>query len=214
MRGDKRQRLRLLFSKGEEIRYISHLDLVRLWHRALRRAGVPLAYSKGFNPRPKISLAAPLPVGFTSEGEVMEVWLEHSISTVDFARSVRSELPPGITLKEVEEIYLALPSLQSQIRFAEYLVSPLGELRQEVCSRTERLLAAESIPRRRRGKDYDLRPLIDDLRLGEGGLRMRLRQDAAGAGRPDEVVEALGLERVGKSIHRMGLIFASHLSEG
>ncbi|MFQ5886684.1 MAG: TIGR03936 family radical SAM-associated protein, partial [Anaerolineae bacterium] len=58
------QRIRITFSKGEEIQYISHLDMMRLWKRTLRRANLPLAYSKGFNPQPKISIAAPLPVGF------------------------------------------------------------------------------------------------------------------------------------------------------
>jgi len=203
------QRIRFTFSKGEEIRYISHLDMMRLWKRALRRANVPLAYSKGFNPQPKISIAAPLPVGFTGEGEVMDIVLERPVSLASLARSVKKQIPLGITLKEVREVYMALPSLQSQVRFAEYTVSPLDD--EEVQNRIEELLATEALPRERRGKKYDLRPLIDDLRLEGSSLWMRLKHDAQGAGRPDEVLAALGLERAGKAIHRTRLIFASQL---
>ncbi len=205
------QRIRITFGKGEEIRYLSHLDMMRLWKRALRRASVPLVYSQGFNPQPKISLAAPLPVGFTGEEEVMDILLERPVSLTSFARSVKKQIPPGITLKEVREVYMALPSLQSQVRFAEYTVSLLdGE---EVQNRIEELLAAGTIPRERRGKGYDLRPLIDDLRLEGSSLWMRLKHDSEGAGRPDEVLAALGLERAGKAIHRTRLIFASQVGQ-
>lgn len=203
------QRIRITFSRGEEIRYLSHLDMMRLWKRALRRANVPLAYSKGFNPQPKISIAAPLAVGFTGEEEVMDIVLERPVSLTSFARGAKKQTPAGITLKEVREVYMALPSLQSQVRFAEYVVSPLdGE---EAQDRIGELLAAEAIPRERRGKKYDLRPLIDDLRLEGSSLWMRLKHDAQGAGRPDEVLAALEIERAGKAIHRTRLIFASQL---
>jgi len=71
-----RQRLRITFAKGETLKYISHLDLARAWERALRRAGVPLAYSQGFNPRPKMAFAAALPVGYTATAEMVDILLE------------------------------------------------------------------------------------------------------------------------------------------
>ena len=58
-------RLRIKFSRGEQLKFLSHLDLMRLWERALRRAGINPAYSEGFSPHPRISLAAPLAVGVT-----------------------------------------------------------------------------------------------------------------------------------------------------
>jgi radical SAM-linked protein len=69
------QRLRLKFGRGEDLKFLSHLDLMRLWERALRRAGLPLAYSEGFTPHPQIALAAPLLVGVTSDAELMDVSL-------------------------------------------------------------------------------------------------------------------------------------------
>ena len=69
------QRLRVKFGRGRKLKYISHLDLMRLWERGLRRAGVPVAYSEGFNPRPRLSFASPLAVGTTSESELLDILL-------------------------------------------------------------------------------------------------------------------------------------------
>ena len=68
-------RVRITFSKQGALRFIGHLDLHRLWERAMRRANLPLTYSQGFHPQPKISLAAALPLGFSSRGEVLDARL-------------------------------------------------------------------------------------------------------------------------------------------
>jgi radical SAM-linked protein len=207
------QRLRITFAKGEEIKYISHLDLMRLWERALRRARVSVAYSRGFNPRPKIAFAAPLPVGFTSQGEVMDVVLERRISPYNFAKSLLSRLPPGLEVLSVEEVYPKLPSLQSQVRSAEYRVTVFLEGSQEemeeklLAERVRQLLAAEELLRQRRGKEYDLCPLIEDMwvegKEADGWLLgMRLRAGNQGTGRPDEVLDALGLAEKPHAIRR------------
>lgn len=207
------QRLRITFAKGEEIKYISHLDLMRLWQRALRRARVPLAYSRGFNPRPEIAAAAPLPVGFTSRREVMDIVLERRISPYSFAKLLLGHLPLGLELLSVEEIHPKLPSLQSQVRSAEYQVTvswdgSQGETEGKLCA----LLLAEQLLRQRRGKDYDLRPLIEELWV-EGKetdgwvLGMRLRAGDQGTGRPDEVLGALGLAEEPYAVRRERLLF-------
>ena len=95
------QRLRIRLSRGEEIKFISHLDIMRLWERALRRAQIPLAYSEGFNPHPRISLAAPLPVGVTSEAELMDVFTIKWVSPHWFATMINEQLPPGMEILEV-----------------------------------------------------------------------------------------------------------------
>ena len=108
------QRLRLTFSRGGELKFISHLNIMKLWERALRRAGIPLAYSQGFSPQPRLSIAAPLPLGVTSEAELMDVFLERRTSPHFFIKSVSSELPHGIDLSVVQEVGLGVSSLQSQ----------------------------------------------------------------------------------------------------
>ena len=212
-----RQRLRITFAKGEPIKYISHLDLMRTWERALRRAQVPLAYSEGFNPRPKISIAAPLPVGFTGRGEVMDIVLWRHTSPYNFAKRLKPHLPPGLEILSIEEVYLSLPSLQSQMRYAEYrVVVESEETLAEMEKRVEQMLSAQSLPRQRERKgkvaEYDLRPLIDDLWIeGHEGticvLGMRLQSDSQATGRPDEVLEAMGLGDVPCSIERTRCLF-------
>lgn len=212
-----RQRLRITFAKGEPIKYISHLDLMRTWERSLRRAQVPLAYSEGFNPRPKISIAAPLPVGFTGRGEVMDVMLSRHISPYKFAKRLKPHLPSGLEILSVEEIYLSLPSLPSQMRHAEYrVVVESEEILAEIAKRVEQVLSAQSLPRQRERKgkvtEYDLRLLIDDLWIeGREGttcvLGMRLQSDSQATGRPDEVLEAMGLGDVPRSIERTRCVF-------
>ena len=207
-----RQRLRITFAKGKPIKYISHLDLMRAWERALRRARVPLAYSEGFNPRPKISIAAPLPVGFTGRGEVMDVVLSRRTSPYNLIKRIKPHLPPGLETLSVEEVYLSLPSLQSQMRYAEYrVVVEIEETLAEMEKRVEEVLSAQSLPRQRERKgkvtEYDLRPLMDHLWIeGREGdacvLGMRLQSDSQATGRPDEVLEAMGLGDAPRSIER------------
>ncbi len=216
---EQKTRLRITFAKGEEIKYISHLDLMRLWERTLRRARVPLGYSQGFNPQPKMALAAALPVGFTSRGEVMDIVLDRRISPYNFARSLAPHLPPGLELLSVEEVYPKLPSLQSQVRAAEYRVTVAWDGSQGAMEgRLGQLLSAEQLLRQRRGKDYDLRPLIEDLWVegkGAGGwvLGMRLRAGSQGAGRPDEVLSALDLAEEAHAVRRERILFGPVSSE-
>lgn len=210
------QRLRVIFSKGAELKYISHLDLLRVWERALRRAQVPLAYSEGFNPRPKLFFAAALAVGCTGRAEMLDLLLEHRVGLYGFASAVKEEMPRGLRLGSVSEVELTLPVLPSQVVAAEYKVrAQTGETRDAVQARLDRLLAAESIPRQRERPDgvrsYDLRPLIQDLRLAglhrdAAIIQMRLQADARGTGRPDEVMAALGMLDTILSIERTQII--------
>ena len=120
--------MRVRFSRGEEVKYITHLDLMRVWERALRRAGVDVAYSEGFTPHAQLSLAAPLAVGVTSAGELLDVFLESRLTPFDFMRAVGKQLPAGVEVLEVEEVGLRAPSLQSELRAAEYEASLPAEV--------------------------------------------------------------------------------------
>jgi radical SAM-linked protein len=212
----KVQRLRVTFCRGEEVKYITHLDLMRLWERALRRAAIPLAYSQGYSPGPRISLAAPLPVGVTSSGELMDVYLSRRVTPYHFIKAVSQQLPPGIAMREVREVGLGLPSLQSQVRWSEYQVDVSTERSgEEVQEALAKLLAAESLSwQHQRDKEvrrYDLRSLVHDLWLegvGDGlcALGMRLRTDSRASGRAEQVAAALGFSEPPLRIHRRRLI--------
>jgi radical SAM-linked protein len=214
------QRLRLSFSRGEELKFISHLDLIRLWQRALNRAGIALAYSEGFNPHPRLSLAAPLALGVTSEAELMDIVLAKFVSPHTFTAAVGRHLPAGIAIRQTYNAPLNMPSMQSQVRFAEYTVGlATTKIRPEIEAAIDDLLAKDSLPwqhQRDTGPHkYDLRALIEDIRLtgfqsGHVTLEMRLRCDSRGSGRPEQVAAALGFEGYPGTVHRTRLILQTN----
>ncbi len=209
------QRLRIRFSRGEEIKFISHLDIMRLWQRALNRAQIPLAYSEGFSPHPRLSLAAPLAVGVTSQAELMDIFCRKWVSPHFFTDALSQQLPAGMAILQVNTIAPTLPSLQSQLSQAEYEVELETEKEQsEVKAALASLLALEQLAwhhQRDTGtRNYDLRALIDDLwlidwRQGYSRIAMRLRCDSGGSGRPEQVAAALGFSHP-TSIHRTKLL--------
>ena len=209
-------RLRVRFSRGEEIKFISHLDIMRLWQRALRRAGISLAYSEGYTPHPRISLAAPLVLGVTSEAELMDVFCTKAVSPHWFTTAARQQMPRGIGILQVYPIALLLPSLQAQVRFAEYEVRMETEQAPaDVKAALASLLSMEHIPwqhQRDTGpRNYDLRALVNDLWLieghdGGGTIGMRLRCDSGGSGRAEQVTAALGFAGYPAAIHRTRLV--------
>ena len=212
------QRIRVTFSRGEEVKYLSHLDLMRLWERALRRAGIPLAYSQGFSPHPRISIAAPLPIGVTSSSELMDILFNKRFSPYYFIKAVGEQLPNGIGLIGVGQVAMQLPSLQSQVRKAEYCVElETGRLAQEVEEELMSFMAKSEFPwQHRRDHDvrhYDIRSLVDRLWLEECTwskctVGMCLRADSSATGRAEQVTLALGFPNPPRSIHRTKLILA------
>jgi radical SAM-linked protein len=191
---------------------------MRLWERALRRAAIPMAYSQGFSPHPKISMAAPLPIGVTSEGEVMDILLRRRVSPYFFIKAVSEQLPADISILGVEQVSLTAASLQSQVREAEYRVeveTDGGVEKVEAAVRS--FMAKEHIPwqhQRDTGiRRYDLRPLVHRLWLigwqqSRCTLGMRLRTDSNATGRPEQVTAALGFPQRPISLHRTRLVFS------
>ena len=206
-------RARITFSKQGALRYTGHLDLHRLWERAMRRADLPLNYSQGFHPQPKISLAAALPLGFSSLGEVLDVRFNSEIPTEEIATRLQNSLPPDIQITNVEIVGESEPALQTLVLSAAYdvhLTEPVNGA--ELTRKVEELMLAESLPRERRGKFYDLRPLIESLNVipetsGKLWLQMKLAARDGATGRPEEVLNALGIEPEYTLVERTLLIF-------
>ena len=207
-------RYRITFTRDRTVRFVGHLDLAKTWERTLRRADLPVAYSQGFHPLPKFTFASALPVGCTSEAEVMDVVLAEPMDSADMAARLAPALPVGIAVTSIAEVPLNAPALQAALRWAEYVVTvETDETREPIESQAQTLLAAPALPRERRGKSYDLRPLVLSLAVeavsaSSAQLIMRLRADAnAGTGRPDEVLAALGWADAPMQIHRRRLGF-------
>lgn len=209
-------RLRIHFSKNEAMRYTGHLDLHRAWERTMRRADLPLAYSQGFRAHPRINLGCALPLGFTSQDEVVDIWLDQPLPIGEIESALNSSLPPGIQINALEVVDEKVPTLQTQLQAAEYLITLLAAL-PELNPRLEDICRSESLPRQRRGKAYDLRPLIVELRRladdesGQQRLFAVLSAREGATGRPEEVVLALGGEPTLARVMRTRLIFADPL---
>ena len=211
-------RYRITFARDKTMRFVGHLDLAKTWERVLRRADLPLAYSQGFHPLPKLTFASALPVGCTSEAELMDMLLTEPLAPSELMQRLSSTLPAGIGIASIAQVPLNAPALQAELRWAEYLVTiETNESRDQIEARVQTLLSSDSVMRERRGKSYNLRPLVLSLALEARPspsscvqLAMRLRADAnAGTGRPDEVVSALGWGDTLVQIHRRQLGFES-----
>lgn len=204
-------RLRVTFAKNGPLIYTSHLDLARIWERSLRRAGAPLAYSQGFNPHPKLQLAAALPLGHVGEAELLDVWLERPTPVEALVKALVPVLPDGLAVSEVRQVVLEEPALPTQVVSAEYWVAVelLSEL--DIEASVDKLLMAAELLQEKRGKSYDLRPLVERLWLrevvpGRAVLGMQLATRAGATARPEAVLQALGLGEMFACYHRRQLL--------
>lgn len=204
-------RLRIKFIKNENMRYTGHLDLYHTLERTFRRADLPVAYSQGFNQRPRLNLASALPLGLTSRDELAEVWLDEPRALADIKAALEASAPPGLVFTAVAEVPAKSPKLPNLIRAAEYRA--IVEVRPaDLDKRIASLLAAGSLPRTRRKKSYDLRPLIEEITRLPGGehgateLSIRLASRPGATGRVDEVLKALGIDALSARIERTKLI--------
>jgi radical SAM-linked protein len=214
------QRLRFTFSKTGPARYISHLDLARSFERSLIRANIPVAYSQGFNRRPRMQFAAPLALGVTSSCEIADVWLAEELRPAHFQKQLAAQIAPGLTILNSCEVSLTESALQTQTADAHYEAVLLDEYdADDLSSRISSLLASETFvferTRGKKRKSIDLRALILDMWMDVGEKKeltvgMHLHLKPGMTGRPDDVLSALGLDPLSARIHRtrIGLALA------
>ncbi|NPV07704.1 MAG: DUF2344 domain-containing protein [Anaerolineae bacterium] len=212
---EDRHRYEIRFGRGHAIRFISHLDLMRVWERMFRRARLPIAYSQGFNPRPLITFAAPLPVGVLSRGDLLEAALGGLVPEETVLQALRAQAVPGLEVEEVTAVPGRRRSLPARMREARYEIELEEATEGTVRGAIAALLAAPSIPVRTdrgdRVREYDLRPLVLELEYrGEPDpcLLARLRHDPQGTGRPDDLLRALGYDPAAARITRTELVLA------
>ena len=144
------QRLRLIFSKGGPARYISHLDLARTLERALNRAKIPVAYTQGFNRRPRMQMATALPLGFTSECEMADIYLGKAMEPEAARTQMMARMAPGIEVVQVEEVPIKEPPLQTITHEAVYRVTLLDRVETAVLQQQiDNLMNADEVVRER-----------------------------------------------------------------
>lgn len=213
------QRLRISFGRGGPVRFISHLDTMRCWERVFRRASIPIEYTQGFTPHPKLAVAAPLAVGFTGEAELMDVWLRKWMPPDALLMMTRRQLPAGFSVHSAREVPESLPSLQSVVCAGRYhcvASHPGGPAAAEAAVRSFLEAASFEFQYERAGveKKQDLRPLVQQLTVAAGDgdscyVDMLVTLGQEGGARPDHVLSALGFTEPFESIHRTSLLLAS-----
>ncbi|MFO7951996.1 MAG: TIGR03936 family radical SAM-associated protein [Bacillota bacterium] len=200
------------FARNEKLKHISHLDMMRLFQRALRRSGLPLAYSEGFSPHPRFNLAAPLPVGVTADEEFGEVFFTGEITLEEFVAALKKQLPDGLQLKNAFILNNQAPPIPSIVSAALYRAHlEIANLRtntdvEEYRSALARLIDKEEIlaPRSsKKGKKktyVNVRPYIFEANLDEQGnanflsLNLLLQTGSKGGVSPVFVLEQLEQE--------------------
>lgn len=207
-------RIRVRYAKGNSLRFTGHLDMQRLWERTLRRSGLPIRYSQGFHPRARLNLASALPLGFVSDDERLDFWMDGFRPIGEIQSRLEVAAPPGLEIQSVQVVDLDENALQMQMKASVFEVSfydqqDLAALQQKI----DRLLNRDQIICFRRKKAYDLRPLILELvvfthLMGEVRLRMRLSAQPGATGRPDDVLDAMGYPDTAYLVRRTHLIFA------
>ena len=196
------QRLRFRYSLDAEASHLGQRELVEAWQEACALAGIALAPPEGRRPSARIAIAAPLPRGITSGCELIDVLLAAEGPSEQALARLAPHLPPGIGLLSVEEVGPNSPSLQSQVRWAEYEARVDGvdpaALRRAISSMLDATTLPSEYRREKKVREYDLRPLILDLRLtsranGCTVVVKRLRAEPEHTARADQVAAALGL---------------------
>jgi len=211
----KAQRLRFRYRITSEACDLGQRDLARAWEEAVVAARLPLAHSEGKRSGALIQIAAALPQGVTSDGELADVFLEQPVDPAAALAAVQKTLRPGVEAVSVGEAGIGGPSLQALMRWAEYdvRVSSNGLSADDLGRRIAALLDASSVPvehrREKKVRKYDLRPLVLGIRLdgvedGAFRLAMRLRAEQEMTARADQTALALELPEP-LSVHRRWL---------
>lgn len=186
-------RLLMRFQKNEEVKYISHLDMQRLFQRALRRAKLPCAYSQGFNPHLLISFAAALPVGVCSESEYVEVQLESFIHPLECMKRLNEVLPLGVRVTNALEPKDTYPNVGSVIALAEYTLTP--EKSADYTEAIKAILSLDSVEIEKKTKrgmaTVNVRPMIHRLSQVEGNIKATLSCSNSENLRADKLAEIL-----------------------
>jgi radical SAM-linked protein len=189
-----RQRVRIRFTKQDDLRWLSHRDLVRAWERLLRRAQVPLGMTEGFHPKPRMNFPSALAVGIAGLNELVEIELSAPWSAEQLREALAPHLPPGLSVEKVD--IMSPEHGKAQAVEVEFQAILPPERQMAAAERVEWLQAQPSYPIQREGRcaPLDLRPLIAGLAIRDGVLSMRLRLDRQGSARPREVLAALGVD--------------------
>lgn len=192
------QKLRVRFAKRGRLRFTSHRDFQRAFERALRRADVPMAWSQGFTPHPRVSYAGAAPTGAASEAEYLELAVTRVCDPEEVRTALDAALPPGLDIVEVVEA--APGALADRLQASSWAVELPGAVPAQVEAAAAEFLAAVSVPVERLTKNgvrkLDPRAAVLRLEVDTAADPVTLRavvRHQSPTVRPDEVLAGLRL---------------------
>ena len=176
----------LRYKRGESIKYVSHLDFVRVFGRAFRRAELPIAHSEGFNPHPLLTFALPLSVGYTSECELMEFVMEKELSEAEIKEKLQNAMPVGIEITGVYKGKTRMKKLDNAL----YIVKP-----ENIPDDIKAFLSLECILIEKKTKsgikETDIRGDIKNITIKDGVIEMLLSAGSRANLKPEVVMNAM-----------------------
>ena len=194
-----RPRWAFTFQVDGDLKFISHHDTVRLFQRALARAALPVHFTQGFNPHPRLSLPLPRPVGVATDVDVIVLEFDGDIDGEEACRALAQQMPAGIKLTDVRSLE---PGARMQPKRVRYRLNLDGLETVHLAARVEELLSATSLPIQRTGPDnkaaksMDVRPFLDHLEILDRAVEFELIVTQAGTAKPAEIAALLGFDDV------------------
>lgn len=205
------KRYRLLYSKKGLIRFTGNLDIQKILGRSLRRANIAIQYSEGFHPQAKIQQASPLPLGFEGDAEITDIWVQYELDD-DNISEINQYFPKGLQITSLDEVAIEEKSLQSRVYAVCYsiklkpdydfnaLVRKINDFRKQ-----------DNVPVTRRGKTLNLASMVEKIHAATEGegivLSLQLAAKPANTGRPEEVLEYLGIDAAQAIITRTKILY-------
>lgn len=215
--------IRMQFRKTKEGRFLSHLDLMHTWERVIRRSQLPLAFSQGFNPHPKINFASACAVGTTSDGEYMDMELTQELPLAEVQAALDRAMPPAFAVTAMKVVQGKVPSLMSIIERGRYqlwldFIEPVSQAQLDEAIaqfwKREEIIVYRYKKNSKDKKPVNIRPGVYEMALNaqdcHATLEILVQSGNEGNIRPEEV--AYGLMSTGMPaiqsivrIHRLGL---------
>lgn len=192
-------RMLAVFEKGERIRHIGHLDIQRSVQRGLRRSGLPVAYSNGFNPHILITFASALSTGACGKREIMDVTMAEEVTPEEFLEKMNRAMPPEMRLSEARALDQKHPALMASLRAAKYdLLIRNAEQAEKLAAAIPAMMARETVTAMRKTKtalkECDIKPLIYELKAEGQHILATLTLTEREACKPGMLIEALSRE--------------------
>jgi radical SAM-linked protein len=183
-------KIRVRYTRGTLVRYLSHLDIIRTLYRALRRGEIPVAYSEGYHPHIKISFGPPLPLGYISDAEYFDLQLSQPYRE-EFIIKLMASLPPGLSISGYKSYFANVSSLTKQLNLARYEIPFIDGIKYDpetiACIASEKSLR---VKRNRNGEETEVEAgqFIDNLSVGENGIILDVEQTPDGLIKPEEIL--------------------------